>query len=91
MAQTKVIDAVTAVVALAGATAFTTTSAFTLDAVGLKVGEFVILHRLMSDGNYHVATNDKKAVVLSAFPNTIVVDAPGTYKVTKPAITLQPL
>lgn len=87
MAQAKVIDGVTAIVALAGATAFTPTGPFVIDAVGLAVGEYVILNRLMSDEDYWPATNDKGPIVLSAFPNTVVVDAGGTYKITKPTVT----
>lgn len=87
MAQTKVVDAVTAVIALAGATAFSPTGPFVIDAVGLAVGEYLILNRLMTDGNYKPATNDKGAIVLSVHPNTVVVDAPGTYKLTKPTVT----
>lgn len=87
MAQAKVIDGVTAVVALAGATAFTPTGPFVIDAVGLAVGEYLILNRLMTDGNYKPATNEKGPIVLSAFPNTVVVEAPGTYKLTKPTVT----
>lgn len=87
MALAKVIDGVTAVVALAGATAFTPTGPFVLDAVGLTVGQFVILNKLNSDGTYRPVTNEKGAIVLSAIPNTVVVEALGTYKVTKPTVT----
>jgi len=81
------MNAQTAVVALAGATAFTPTGPFVLDAVGLKVGEVCLVNKLQSDGTYRPVTNEKGAVFLSAVPNTIVIEALGTYKVTKPAAT----
>jgi len=87
MALAKVIDGVTAAVALAGATVFSPTGAFVVDAVGLTVGQYVILNKLMSDGVYHPATDKSGAIVLSAFPNHAVVDAPGSYKLTKPQVT----
>lgn len=87
MAQAIVMNAQTAVIAVAAATAFVAAGPFVADAVGLAVGEIVILNRLMSDGNYKPATNDKGAIILSAIPNTIVVEAPGTYKFSKPTVT----
>jgi hypothetical protein len=88
MAQAIVMNGVTAVVDLAGATAFSPTSAFCVDAVGLGVNEYVIVNKRMSDGiTYKPLTNSNGSVVLSAIPNTVIVDAPGTYKITKPTST----
>jgi hypothetical protein len=87
MALAKVIDGVTAVVNLAGATVFSPAGAFVVDAVGLGVGQYVIVNKLMSDGVYHPATDKNGTIVLSMFPNHVVIDAPGSYKLTKPTVT----
>ena len=87
MALAKVIDGVTAAVTLAGATVFSPTGPFVVDAVGLAVGQFVIVNKLMSDGVYHPATDKNGTIILSAFPNHVIVNAPGSYKLTKPQVT----
>lgn len=87
MALTKVMDGITAAVDLDGATSFTLAGPGVVDAVGLKVGQSVIVNKLMSDGVYHPLTNRKRSIVLSNFPNVEIIDAAGTYKLTKPQVT----
>lgn len=89
MAITNVIGTsggagVSAAVLLADATAFTITEPTTLLADGLLVGENLIVYRLGPSGEYKPATNKDGAIVLSAYPNTALLDAPNTYKVPKP-------
>jgi len=87
MALAVLINAQTAVVAVAGATAFSPTGAFLIDASGLKPEEYVLLYKLFSDGAYHPATDKSGVIKLSDNPNNVIVDAPGTYKLVKPTIT----
>ena len=87
MALTKLIDGVTAAVFEPAATVFSPTGAFLIDAVGLKVGEYIILYKLFSDGSYYPATDKNGSIVLSNAPNNVIVDAPGSYKLVKPTVT----
>ena len=87
MALAVLINNQTAAVALAGATEFSPTGPFVIDANSLKPGEYIILYKLFSDGVYHPATNKDGAIILSAFPNNVIVDAPGSYKLVKPTVT----
>lgn len=84
MAITKVIDAVSAAINLAGATSFSVTGLAAIDAVGFSsVDDVVIVNRLMSDGAYHPLTQKGEAVVLKAMNNAVTVEY-GTYKLTRP-------
>ena len=83
MAITNVINGVTTAVAIGAATAFTITEPTTILADGLKVGENVVVWRLGPSGSYVPATNKEGSIVLSAVPNMAVLDAAGTYKMTK--------
>jgi len=87
MALIKLIDAATAAVLEPAATVFSPAGSFVIDAVGLKVNEFIVLYKLMSDGLYHPATNKEGSIVLSANPNNVLIDVPGSYKLVKPAST----
>jgi len=87
MAITNVIDGVTAVVAVAAATSFTIAGAATITADNFLVGEYAFVYRLGPSGAYVVATNERGAIVLSAIPNTAVIDGPGTYKIGKTLTT----
>lgn len=87
MALAVLINAQTAVVAVAGATAFSPTGAFVIDASGLKPEEYVLLYKLFSDGAYHPATDKNGVIKLSDNPNNVLVDVPGSYKLVKPTIT----
>lgn len=87
MALTKLIDGVTAAVLEPAATVFSPTGPFVIDASGLKVGEYVILYKLMSVGTYKPVTNKEGTIALSQSPNNILIDVPGSYKLVKPTVT----
>jgi hypothetical protein len=80
---TKLIDAETAAVDLATATAFEVTFATSLTADYMSVGEIALVYRLGGSGDYLPATNKDGSIYLSAFPNMVLLDIPGQYKVTK--------
>ncbi len=87
MAITKVIDGVSAAKALPAAItdAFQITEVTGIFADNFGVGENAIVYRLGPSGSYKVATNKDGAIVLSAFPNTALLEAPGWYAITKDA------
>jgi len=88
MALAKVIDNVTAAVLEPAATVFTPAGPFVIDAVGLRVDEYVIIYKLFSDGLYHPATDYNGVLALSNNPNNIIIEAGGSYKAVKPKVTL---
>lgn len=77
-------DAITpADTAAFAATEFVTSGAFTIDADGLSGSEFLRLHRLGPSGNFFPLTNSKEEITLGEFPNTVYINAPGTYRIEK--------
>lgn len=70
-------------VAASAATEFTATIPFKIEADGLQGDEFIRIHRLGPSGNYYPLTNEEAQVVLGAFPNTVYIDTPGTYRLEK--------
>jgi hypothetical protein len=87
MAITNVIDGVKPAVVIANATAFTVLDPTTATADGFAVGEFAQVFRLGPNGDYSAATNKDGYIILSVFPNTVLLDAPATYKIIKTATT----
>ena len=66
-------------------TEFTTTSPFVLYGDHFGWAESAQLLRLGPSGEYLPATNKDGVIMVSAFPNMVLVDAPGTYRVDKGA------
>ncbi len=66
-------------------TEFTTTSSFVFYADGFEVGQNAVLYRLGPSGNYYPATNCQGGIFVSAVPNMVRVEAPGTFRVKKDA------
>ena len=64
-------------------TEFIATGPFVLYGDGFGVHEKARLLRLGPSGTFQEATNDKVVIEVSAFPNMVVVDAPGTYRIQK--------
>lgn len=83
MAITKVIDNVTAAIELAAATPFIVTDAALVTADNFSGNEAAVVYRLGPSGDYNPVTSLDRAVVLSSMPNTVKLDGPGTFKVTK--------
>lgn len=82
MAITTLIAPTTAAVSGA-ATDFTTAGPFVLYGDGFAYNEGAHLLRLGPSGNYIAATNKDGVVQVSAFPNIVLVDTPGTYRIDK--------
>lgn len=88
MAITTVIAAKIAAVAITDATTeFVTTGPFVLYGDDFGVGESAILYRTGPSG-LRPATNEKGAILVSAYPNFVYVEAAGTYRVVKTATAL---
>ena len=66
-------------------TGFTTTSPFVLYGDHFGWAESAQLLRLGPSGEYLPATNKDGVIRVSAFPNMVLVDAPGTYRIDKGA------
>jgi hypothetical protein len=81
--------AITAVIAATNnpasgaATEFTTTGPFVLYGDHFGWDESAKLLRLGPSGQYLEATNKDGVVQVSAFPNIVLVDVPGTYRIDK--------
>ena len=84
MAITVVIAA-TKDAASGATTGFTTTSPFVLYGDHFGWAESAQLLRLGPSGEYLPATNKDGVIRVSAFPNMVLVDAPGTYRIDKGA------
>ena len=84
MAITVVIAA-TKDPASGAATAFTTTGPFVLYGDHFGWGESAKLLRLGPSGQYLEATSKEGVVQVSAFPNMVYVDTPGTFRIDKGA------
>ena len=70
--------------AVSGAsTEFTTTGPFVLYGDGFGNHEHATLLRLGPSGSYLTATNSKEVVKVSAYPNMVYIDTPGTFRVEK--------
>ena len=80
---------VTAAVTLASATEITLTAPGIILADNLPVGKNAIVYRRGPSGSFLPATNKEGAIVLSAFPNMVVVEGPAVYKVTKDATSVE--
>ena len=83
MAITNVINGIKTAVLIADATAFTVVDPTTATADGFSGGEFAQVFRLGPNGGYSAATNKDGYIILSVFPNTVLLDAPATYKIIK--------
>ena len=65
-------------------TQFTVTDPFVLTGMGFNGWiEKAELYRLMADGEYHLLTKRDSAVLVKDFPNAVLIDIPGTYRVVK--------
>jgi len=84
MAITVVISATTAAASGAG-TQFTTTGPFVLYGDNFAGTEFASLTRLGPSAAYSVMTNKDGAIGVGARPNSVYVEAAGTFRVDKPA------
>ena len=82
MAITVVIAA-TKDPASGAATAFTTTGPFVLYGDHFGWDESAQLLRLGPSGEYLPATNKDGVIQVGAYPNVVLVDAPGTYRTDK--------
>lgn len=82
MAITAVIAA-TKDPASGAATAFTTTGPFVLYGDHFGWAESAQLLRLGPSGEYLPATNNDGVIQVGAYPNMVLVDAPGTYRIDK--------
>lgn len=80
---TNVIDGVTEAVDLTSATSFEITDATPILADNFEVGEVALVYRLGPSGDYKAATNKDGTIFLSWAPNIALLEAPGTYKITK--------
>lgn len=85
MAITTVIAATKSAVVAGVATQFVTTSPFVLYGDDFGVTENARLLRLGPSGLFKDATNEKGYIEVSAFPNFVYVDIPGTYQIKKTA------
>ena len=82
MAITAVIAA-TESAASGAATEFTTTGPFVLYGDHFGWAESAQLLRLGPSGEYLPATNKDGVIQVGAYPNTALVDVPGTYRIDK--------
>ena len=82
MAITVVIAA-TKDPASGAATEFTTTGPFVLYGDHFGWAESAQLLRLGPSGEYLPATNKASVIQVGAYPNVVLVDAPGTYRIDK--------
>ncbi|NCB64421.1 MAG: hypothetical protein EOM52_12680 [Clostridia bacterium] len=82
MAITVVIAA-TKDPASGAATAFTTTGPFALYGDHFGWAESAQLLRLGPSGEHLPATNKEGVVQVGAYPNVVLVDVPGTYRIDK--------
>jgi len=82
MAITVKIAATTAADSGAG-TEFITTAPFVLYGDDFGVDEHAILTRLGPSGAHKPMTNKDGVIMVSAFPNTVLVDAFGTFRLIK--------
>ena len=64
-------------------TEFTTTSPFVLYGDHFGWAESAQLLRLGPSGEYLPATNKDGVIQVGAYPNMVLVDAPGTYRIDK--------
>lgn len=64
-------------------TEFTTTGTFVLYGDHFGWAESAQLLRLGPSGQYIPATNKEGVVQVGAYPNTALVDVPGTYRIDK--------
>lgn len=86
MAITVVITARTAAVALTDETTrFTTSGPFVLYGDGFGVNDFekAYLYRLGPGGTYIQFTNEKGRAYVAHRPNTVYVEAAGSYQIVK--------
>ena len=84
MAVTTVIAAKTAAVALTDATTeFVASGPFTFYGDDFAVGEFAMLYRIGPSAALKPATTKLGVAMVSAYPNTIIVDHGGTFRVVK--------
>ena len=67
------------------ATEFTATGPFVLYGDGFGVHEHAKLLRLGPSGAQHPLTNEREQVKVSAYPNTVIVGFPGTFRIDKMA------
>lgn len=82
MAITVVIAA-TKDPASGAATAFTTTGPFVLYGDHFGWAESAQLLRLGPSGKYLPETNKTGVIQVAAYPNTVLVDTPGTFRIDK--------
>lgn len=82
MAITAVIAA-TESAASGAATEFTTTGPFVLYGDHFGWAESAQLLRLGPSGEYLPATNKDGVIQVGAYPNVVLVDVPGTYRIDK--------
>ena len=82
MAITVVIAA-TKDAASGAATAFTTTGPFVLYGDHFGWAESAQLLRLGPSGEHLPATNKDGVIQVGAYPNVVLVDVPGTYRIDK--------
>ena len=85
MAITVLINGVDTAVALGDATSFDITEPTPILADYMEEGEVALVYRLGPSGSYVAATNKNGAIYLSSRPNIALLEAAGTYKITKEA------
>ena len=78
-----VVVAATKDAASGATTAFTTTSPFVLYGDHFGWAESAQLLRLGPSGEYLPATNKDGVIQVGAYPNMVLVDVPGTYRIDK--------
>ena len=78
-----VIIAATKDPASGAATAFTTTGPFALYGDHFGWAESAQLLRLGPSGEHLPATNKDGVIQVGAYPNVVLVDTPGTYRIDK--------
>lgn len=78
-----VVVAATKDPASGAATGFTTTSPFVLYGDHFGWAESAQLLRLGPSGEYLPATNKDGVIQVGAYPNVVLVDVPGTYRIDK--------
>ncbi len=88
MAITVKIAAKTAAEAPAAGNEFTTTGPFTFVGDDFTAGRRAYLMRLGPSGEFRHFTNKEGRVFVSDYPNTVWVDAAGTFRIEKDATQL---
>ena len=90
MAINTIIAATDDAVTAANAEFTTTSRGFWLHTTGFAYGEKATLYGPGPGGAYRPVTDDKGAITVGAFPNSIFVDLPaGTYQIPKPATSME--